>query len=69
MASTRLPGKVLLPALGKPMLHHLVERLRAVPSLDEIVIATTTSSGDEVLQDFAAAQGVGCYRGSPDRLI
>ena len=33
MASSRLPGKVLKEALGKPMLHHLVTRLRAVPSI------------------------------------
>ena len=33
MASTRLPGKVLLPALGRPMLQHLVTRLQSVTSL------------------------------------
>jgi hypothetical protein len=33
MASSRLLGKVLKEALGKPMLHHLVTRLRAVPSI------------------------------------
>lgn len=33
MTSTRLPGKVLLPALGQPVLHHLVKRVRAVSGL------------------------------------
>ena len=33
MISSRLPGKVLKEMLGKPMLHHIVTRLRAVPSL------------------------------------
>ena len=42
MNSSRLPGKVLLPAAGKPMLHHLIKRLRAVSNLDEIILATTT---------------------------
>jgi spore coat polysaccharide biosynthesis protein SpsF len=69
MASTRLPGKVLLPAAGRPMLAHLVERLRAAPSIDHIVIATTTSPGDEVIERFAAGAGVGCFRGSPDDVM
>src|SRR5205085_10547931 len=35
MASTRLPGKVLLPAAGRPMLAHLLDRLRAAPSIEQ----------------------------------
>jgi spore coat polysaccharide biosynthesis protein SpsF len=69
MASTRLPGKVLMPAAGKPMLAHLVARLRAAPSIDQIVIATTTSPGDEVIERFAADAGVGCFRGSPEDVM
>jgi spore coat polysaccharide biosynthesis protein SpsF len=49
MTSTRLPGKVLLPAAGKPMLEHLVNRLKQVPSLEEIVLATTVNDTDAVL--------------------
>jgi spore coat polysaccharide biosynthesis protein SpsF len=64
MASTRLPRKVLLNAEGKPMLQHLVERLRAVDSISEIVLATTTNYSDNVLEDFAISQGLLVYRGS-----
>lgn len=64
MTSTRLPGKVLLPALGQPMLHHLVNRLRAVPSIDEIVLATTTNAMDDPLVVFAKADGLAVFRGS-----
>ena len=64
MTSSRLSGKVLLPVLGKPMLHHLINRLRAVPSIDEIVLATTTNATDDVLVEFAAKEGVLAYRGS-----
>lgn len=53
MISSRLPGKVLLPALGKPMLHHLVQRLRAAPSIDAIVLATTVNAADNPLVTFA----------------
>jgi spore coat polysaccharide biosynthesis protein SpsF len=64
MTSSRLPGKVLLPAAGKPMLGHLVERLRRVPSIEEIVLATTINDSDEPLVEFARYSGISCFRGS-----
>ena len=69
MTSSRLPGKVLLPALGKPMLHHHVARLRMVPSLDAIVLATTVNADDDVLEAFAREEGIGCFRGSEDDVM
>lgn len=69
MTSTRLPGKVLLPALGRPMLHHLVKRLRAVPSIDDVVLATTTNATDDPLADFAEAEGLAAFRGSEDDVM
>ena len=64
MTSSRRPGKVLLPVLGQPVLHYLITRLRAVPSINEIVIATTTNATDDVLVEFAAKEKVLAYRGS-----
>jgi spore coat polysaccharide biosynthesis protein SpsF len=69
MTSSRLPGKVLLPVLGRPMLDHLLERLRAVPSIDEIVVATTTNATDDVLAAFAESAGVRVFRGSEDDVM
>ncbi|MDP2030672.1 MAG: glycosyltransferase family protein [Thiobacillus sp.] len=69
MNSTRLPGKVLLPAMGEPMLMHLVRRLRAVPSIDEIVIATTVNASDQPIVEFARSADVACYRGSEDDVL
>lgn len=64
MASTRLPGKVMLCAAGTPMLGHVVRRLQAVTSLDAIVLATTDDPRDDVLAEFAASAGIDCFRGS-----
>jgi spore coat polysaccharide biosynthesis protein SpsF len=64
MTSSRLPGKVLLEANGKPLLGHLVQRLKAVPSIDEICLATTTNFTDDVLVDFASKEKISVYRGS-----
>ena len=47
LTSTRLPGKVLLPLAGAPMLTRLIERLRRVKLADAIVIATTTNTTDD----------------------
>lgn len=69
MTSSRLPGKVLLPACGEPMLMHLVKRLRAVASIDAIVIATTTNFSDEPIVEFAKAAGLLCHRGSEDDVL
>ena len=69
MTSSRLPGKVLLPVLGQPMLHHLVKRLKAVPSIDAIVLATTVNATDDVLEAFARGEGIGCFRGSEDDVM
>lgn len=69
MTSTRLPGKVMLPVMGKPMLHYLVERLKLVPSIDEIVLATTTNDTDDVLAEFAKEKGIDCFRGSEDDVM
>lgn len=64
MTSSRLPGKVLLDAAGKPMLQHLINRLRAVPSINSIVLATTINAADDVLVEFASRHDVLVYRGS-----
>jgi spore coat polysaccharide biosynthesis protein SpsF len=67
MTSSRLPGKVLLEASGKPMLEHLVTRLRAVRLIDQIVLATTTNTSDDVLSSFAGRVGIACFRVSKCR--
>lgn len=69
MTSSRLPGKVLLQAAGKPMLEHLVNRLRAVPWLQQIVHATTTNKTDDKLEEFSIKLGIGCYRGSENDVM
>lgn len=59
----------MLEALGRPMLGHLVDRLKAVDSIHEIVIATTTNDNDDVLETFARDNGVGVFRGSEEDVL
>ena len=69
MTSTRLPGKVLMPVLGKPILFYLVERLKSLAQVDEIVLATTINSQDDALEYFARSSNIQCYRGSEDDVM
>ena len=64
MTSSRLPGKALLKVLNKPILHFLVERLKRVNLIEEIILATTTNSQDDELEHFAKYEKIKCYRGS-----
>jgi spore coat polysaccharide biosynthesis protein SpsF (cytidylyltransferase family) len=64
MGSSRLPGKVLMPILGKPMLWHIVSRVRAVPSIDEVVIAVPDGPADLVLRKFCATNDIASFAGS-----
>ena len=53
MSSSRLPGKVLLKANNKPMLEHLIDRLKSVKLIKSIIIATTLNSSDDIICDLA----------------
>lgn len=64
MGSTRLPGKVMLPVAGKPLLQHHLERLRRVRLADEVVVATTDGAEDTVIADLARSLGFPVFRGS-----
>lgn len=69
MGSGRFPGKVLRDVAGKPALSRLLDRLRLSKELDDIVLATTTSKGDDALQTWAKQEGVKCYRGSEEDVL
>ncbi len=62
MGSTRLPGKVLLPAGADTLLGWHLRRLRRTGL--PVLLATTTLADDDVLADFARQQGVPLTRGA-----
>jgi spore coat polysaccharide biosynthesis protein SpsF len=64
MTSTRLPGKILMKVLDKPLLRYELERLSLVPSLDELVVATTTNAADDPVAAMCERMGIASYRGS-----
>lgn len=64
MTSTRLPGKVMLPVLGTPLLEYQIKRLQRVKAAQGICIACTTNDTDQPIVNLAEKLGVKIYRGS-----
>ncbi len=69
MGSSRMPGKTMADLAGKPSLLHIIERLRQVPSIDGIAVATTTEPVDDVIAKCGSMAGVPVYRGSADDVL
>lgn len=69
MSSSRLPGKVMRPVLGTPMIERQLERLRPCETFDRLVVATSLDPSDDPLVDHLAGLGTPVFRGSlPDVL-
>ena len=64
MGSSRLPGKVLLPLDCDHVLTHIVRRIRDAASIDAVVIATSTKTADDAIEQFGIEQDVSIHRGS-----
>ena len=64
MGSTRLPGKVLMQAAGKPLLAHLLERLGRARSLETVLVATSDDARDDPIAALCSQLGVPVFRGS-----
>ncbi|AGB42117.1 spore coat polysaccharide biosynthesis protein F, CMP-KDO synthetase [Halobacteroides halobius DSM 5150] len=69
MGSSRLPGKVAKEIVGRPMLAHLIERLKYFDRLDQIVIATSDKEIDDRVVEIAKNSKVDFYRGSEDDVL
>ena len=70
MGSTRLPGKVLKPVAGQPLLWHIVHRLKASHLIEDIAIATTTNPlRRRDRANSAQAHGVTVVRGPEDDVL
>ena len=69
MSSTRLPGKVMMPLAGAPMIVRQIERLGRSRRIDRLVVATSTNAEDDVIEAAMRREGVGVHRGSLDDVL
>lgn len=69
IGSTRLPAKVLRELCGKPMLAHVIQRVKEARTVDEIIIATTTNESDDAIVKLAASMKIKAFRGSEQDVL
>jgi spore coat polysaccharide biosynthesis protein SpsF len=69
MGSTRLPGKVLRPIAGEPLLWDIVTRLRCSHLIEEVAVATTTDPRDDAIVEFCESRGITAVRGPEDDVL
>lgn len=68
-SSTRLPGKVLEPIVGRPMLARQIERLRRCREVNELRVATSREPSDDALAALCQNLGVPCHRGALEDVL
>ena len=64
--SSRLPMKVLARVAGKPLVEHLIDRVKLAARCDGVVLCTTDLPADDPLEALAARCGISCFRDDPE---
>lgn len=67
--STRLPGKVLMDLAGRPVLQWVVDAARAIPGVDDVIVATSDQSNDDAIAAFCTDYGVTVFRGDKNDVL
>ena len=69
LKSTRLPKKILLEVAGKPLIVHMLDRIKNATSIDKIIICTSINHQDDPLEEIAGQEQVSCFRGSEEDVL
>jgi spore coat polysaccharide biosynthesis protein SpsF len=69
LGSSRLPGKMLRDLRGRPVLAHVVDRMRLARRPDGIVLATTREPADDALEAAARELGIAVFRGPTEDVL
>lgn len=69
MGSTRLPKKVMLNILEKPILWHVINRVSKASLIDKLIVATTTNNEDDAIVEFCKNNGILFFRGSENDVL
>lgn len=67
--STRFPNKVFVDIEGKPLLWHVINRLKYAQMIDDIIIATTNDPKDDKIREWCYKESVKCFRGSEEDVL
>lgn len=64
MGSTRLPGKVMKPILGTPLIELLLRRLSRAKTINKIIVAASEDPQDQPLVRHVTQMGIDVFQGS-----
>ena len=67
--STRLPNKALLEIKGKPVIEHLIDRVKLAKLPDLIVLCTTINPEDVILGRIAERNNISHFQGSEKDIL
>ncbi len=67
--AARFPNKVFALIDNKPLLWHVVERLKFANTVDDIIVATTTNPRDDAIEKWCRDNKVKCFRGSENDVL
>lgn len=62
-SSTRLPGKVLKPVLGRALILHQIDRVRRMQEVDRMILATSNDASDDALAMLCQENDIEYFRG------
>jgi spore coat polysaccharide biosynthesis protein SpsF len=69
MGSSRLPGKMLEPIMGQPLMYHIIARALQIRCAQAVYLATTDQPIDDPLVELAQKMGLKVVRGSEDNVM
>lgn len=69
MGSTRLPNKMMMNLCGKSVLGHVISRLQRVERADELIIAISDLTADDILAEECQRYNVKFYRGNDSDVL
>ena len=69
LKSTRLPKKILLEVERKPLIVHMINRIKYSKKIKNIIIATSTNPQDDLLEEISKKQNIDCFRGSEEDVL
>ena len=69
MGSTRLPGKVMMKIIGKPIIEHLIDRVSKSGYINDIVVATSNKTENQELINFLKLKGIKIFIGDEEDVL
>ena len=69
MGSTRLPGKMMLPLSEDHVISHVIDRVSNSRQVDEVIVATSTKTADDILVRYGSKSGASVFRGSESDVL